>query len=349
MSANSINSISEFLLHAGTECHVFDMGRRLVAIDNQTFLDIENGRAYAPNPRQQHAWFGIVFWNKQSSSQHYIWFVKLPLDEQGLVVTATRNHFLEIIVDALGQSIAQDTEKAQTLPDNPYSFVPNQSLLAQFNAMVKHQLNQPLSEGIDKVEAYVQAPQLVDWQSISMQCVADFAHGFHKHPKREALEKALETNITLYSDVFLNTFMEMCENIELNTSVKSIFMGLLDKGNSINLAALRALSCEKTDEKIQGKLSMLLKSEISLRIDVLSVIAARHYEQFNDELLCTFLEQASQLDDKENHQGALFSGFYADLVQIPKLRRQVLTLLHSPERSHVLASAFKQLFSQTRG
>lgn len=61
MNANSINSISEFLLHAGTEYIVFDMGRRLTALDNQAFLDIENGSTVAPFPRQQHAWFGIVF------------------------------------------------------------------------------------------------------------------------------------------------------------------------------------------------------------------------------------------------------------------------------------------------
>ena len=42
MSANSINSISEFLLHAGTEYHVFDLGRRLEPTDSQTFLEIEN-------------------------------------------------------------------------------------------------------------------------------------------------------------------------------------------------------------------------------------------------------------------------------------------------------------------
>ena len=48
MNANSINSISEFLLHAGTEYIVFDMGRRLTALDNQAFLDIENGSTVAP-------------------------------------------------------------------------------------------------------------------------------------------------------------------------------------------------------------------------------------------------------------------------------------------------------------
>ncbi|HBI76406.1 MAG TPA: DUF3549 domain-containing protein, partial [Alteromonas macleodii] len=54
------------LLHAGTEYQVFDLGRRLEPTDSQTFLEIENGSAYAPYPRQQHAWFGIVFWNKNA-------------------------------------------------------------------------------------------------------------------------------------------------------------------------------------------------------------------------------------------------------------------------------------------
>ncbi len=132
------------------------------------------------------------FGTKNASTQHYIWFVKLPLDEQGLVVAATRNHFLEIIVDALGQSVAEDTENAQTLPDNPYSFVPNQSQLAQFNALVKRTLNQPLSEEAQKVEAYIQAPQLVDWQQISMQSVADFVQSLSQHPKQDGLRKQLK-------------------------------------------------------------------------------------------------------------------------------------------------------------
>ncbi|MCZ8531426.1 DUF3549 family protein [Alteromonas sp. PRIM-21] len=348
MSANSINSISEFLLHAGTEYHVFDLGRRIEPTDNQTFLEIENGSAYAPYPRQQHAWFGIVFWNKNASSQHYIWFIKLPLDEQGLVVAAARNHFLEIIVDALGKSIAEDTENAQQLPDNPYSFVPNQSQLAQFNALVKSTLNHPLSEEAQKVEAYIQAPQLVDWQQISMQSVADFIHGFSRHAKRGVLEEAIKANVALYSDVFVNTLMETSESVSLSDNLLAMYLSKIDDGDDINLAALRGTSEGSFNPTINSKLLDLLKNEKTQRIDILSVIAARHFEQMEPLLLSTFLEQAAKVDEKEGHQGALFAGFFSDLVQIPKLRRQVLTLLHSDANSDILSKAFQRLFAQAR-
>ena len=348
MSAKNINSISEFLLHAGTEYQVYDIGRRLVPIDAQAFLDIENGAAYAPYPRQQHAWFGIVFWNKHASTQHYIWFVKLPLDEQGLVVAAARNHFLDIIVDALGQSVADDSEKAQTLPDNPYSFVPGQTLLAQFNAMVKTALSQPLSEDAQKVEAYIQAPQLVDWQQLSMQSVADFVYSLPSHDKRDSLVNAFVKNHGLYSDVFLNIMMEMCENIALDEAMETLFINRLNSDVDVSLAALRGLSTQEYSPTINKALTELLENENAQRIDVLSVVAARHFEQLDDVLLASFLERAALVDEQEAHNGALFSGFFSDLVQIPKLRRQVLTLLRSPQKSKTLSSAFEKLFAQAR-
>ena len=348
MSANSINSISEFLLHAGTEYKVFDMGRRLTQLDAQSFLDIENGSAYAPYPRQQHAWFGIVFWNKQASTQHYIWFIKLPLDEQGLVVTAARNHFLDIIVDALGQSIADDAEKAQTLPDNPYSFVPGQSLLAQFNAMVKYTLDVPINEDAQKVEAYLKAPQLVEWQQISMQSVADFTQTLNSHEKSASVIKAFLENYTLYANVFANTFMEMCENVSLPETLELFCIDQLQREEEVSLSALRALSAPHFNDSINACLKLLLNENASQRIDILSVIAARHFEQMDDGLLRAFLEQSARVDELEGHNGALFSGFFSDLVQIPKLRRQVLTLMRSPDHSKTLAQAFDRLFAQAR-
>lgn len=349
MGASSINSISEFLLQAGTEYRIFDMGRRLTPIDAQAFLNIENGTAPAPYPRQQHGWFGIVFWNKNASVQHYIWFVKLPLDERGLVSPASRNHFLEIIVDALGQSIADEGEQHQSLPDNPYSFVPGQALLAQFNALVKIALAQPLSDQVCNVEAYLQAPQVADWQALPLQGVTDFAFSLSHNNKREKLEQALVDNISLFATPFLHTLMESCENCEVSERLEAVFASWVLQDGDVNIAALRSLSCAQKSDVVYQQLASLLENKKADRIDILSVIAARHFTQFDASLLMLFFEACARVDASDLHQGALFSGFFSDLVQIPALRNDVLSVLRNPERSDTLTKAIGLLFSSMRG
>ena len=104
-SASRINSLSEFLLQAHTQHLVFDMGRGLKPITNQLFFEWENQQSPCLYPRQDHAWFCIAFWNEKLSSERYIWFIKLPLDENGLMIQAARNQFLEIIIQALGKGL----------------------------------------------------------------------------------------------------------------------------------------------------------------------------------------------------------------------------------------------------
>ena len=48
-----------------------------------------------------------------------------------------------------------------------------------------------------------------------MQSVADFVQSLSQHPKQDGLTQAIETNISLYSQVFLNTLMEMSESVSL--------------------------------------------------------------------------------------------------------------------------------------
>jgi len=349
MDPNSINSISEFLLHAGTEYIVFDMGRRLTPIDNQSFLDIENGIRVAPFPRQQHAWFGIVFWNKNASAQHYIWFVKLPLDEQGLVVTAARNHFLQIIADALGQSIANEEAASHTLPDNPYSFVPTQSLLAQFNALVRAQLQHAESDGVRQALAYINTPKVIDWQTIPMQSIADLATQMRSKSNAADITDTVVQHFSMFAEPFQNALMEMSEAIDLPHQLQQSFVSVLSRDNEINLAALRGLSCSKSNALVHSTLIACFNTSQMNRLDILSVVAARHFQQMDDALLLHFFEAVAEVDDKEHYSGQLFNGFFSDLVQVPQLRNKVLALLRTPERSAVLANAIGTLFSHTKG
>ena len=181
-----------------------------------------------------------------------------------------------------------------------------------------------------------------------MQSVADFVQSLSQHPKQDKLTQAIETNTSLYSQVFLNTLMEMSESVSLPENLLAAYLIEIDKSDDINLAALRSTSEGSFHPTINNKLLELLKSEKSQRLDILSVIAARHFEQMEPLLLSAFLEQAAIVDEKEGHNGALFAGFFTDLVQVPKLRRQVLTLLHSKANPQILSNAFQQLFAQAR-
>ena len=344
-SAQSIQTLSEFLLHAGTNFQLFDLGRGVHAMDTQMFLDLENGMLPCPRPRQQHAWFAIVFWSGKPVKQHYVWFVKFPVDERGLLVVAARNHFLQIIVDALGSSLSEDGQ--DELPDNPYSFVPPQSQMANFNALTRRLLHLPDSVGTDKVEQYVKAPAISDWRELSVQAVADFA------VKLEAptLAKTVADNLKLYQQDFLKTLFESAEPVALdnalNNAIADFCQVRIDSEPAVGLAALRALSSETPEPQTKTLLANLLAKD-SADIHLLSVIAGRLYSQLDESLLVAFFERAAFIDDKEAMQGQLFAGFFSDLVQLPVLRLQVLGMLRSPDRSESLAVAFGRLFNQTQ-
>lgn len=342
MAANDIQSISEFLLHAGTNFRIVDLGRGMTLLDTQTFLDIENGLQPVPRPRQQHAWFGIVFWNGQSSAQHYIWFVKFPVDEQSKLISATRNHFLQIIVDALGQSL--DDENNNTLPDNPYSFQPGQNQMAQFTALVKQTLHLPPSEGFALVQQYLQSPAITDWQQLSVQGIADLAVRLND----EGLSKQLASVFDQLAPAFQKALMEACESTALPETLQQLLLGQLQSEDAAHrLAALRGASVASADTGVAQAIQTYLTSS-DVDVDTLSVIAARHYPQLTGTLLLEFLEQAALLDTKLGHQGALFAGLFSDLVHIPTLRAHVLAVLREPDRSQTLSMAIGQLFRQTQ-
>ena len=348
MGAQTIESISEFLLHAGTNFQIVDMGRDLTTLDAQAFLDIENGVAPVPRPRQQHGWFGIIFWNTQQKQTEYIWFVKLPVDEQGLLVTASRNHFLQIIVDALGTSLAQDSDVQQKLPDNPYNFVPNQQQMSLFNAYARHLLNKPPAQGTSDVIHYLQHPAVMDWTRLPVQAIADVALHINDREKSEALLACFG----LYAEDFQVALLNACEPVALDTALITLLSDYLKKKGPLTRrgqAILRALTSHQQNSHIQTLLEQILHDDVALDVDSLSVIAARHYMQLDSALLTAFFTRVAHCDEQQNFEGALFKGFFSDLVQVPRCRDKVLALLRSPERSEVLARAIGQLFSQAKG
>ena len=307
----------------------------------QQFLDYETQQAHPQNPRLQHAWFGLLFWNKQLSDQHYIWFVKLPLDEQGLIVAATRNHFLQIIVDALGQQLEHAEQKGGQLPENPYTFTPAQHQLADFNAMCRNLLGLGDSEHAAAALRYLSAPHTQDWQKVPLQGLADVAASVSDNKVMDIVQRELSNYAPDVQVALLTSF----ENQPLPKSVEISIQTLLINNPThapLWIAGLRSLSMSKNTPLLDWVFDNALRTSLSQHPDVLIVIGGRLWRLLdNEKHLRLFIEQVAALD--EHHQ--LFAPVFSDLVQIPSLRNAMLGMLRWPEKSKRLTKAVGDLFA----
>lgn len=346
MNSKSIHSLSEFLLHAGTDYRIFDLGRGVYPVPSQTFLDIENGQVCPPRPRQQHAWYAVVFWQTHPQAQRYIWFVKFPLDEQGLLIQASRNHFLQIIVDALGNQIAGE-QGSDELPDNPYTFVPSQQLMAQFSAIARQTLNDPKSDALAQAEQYLQTPAIIDWQQLPVQAIADLAVGIN-----EAHAQHIISHFDQFSAPFLDTLFSSLESVSLPANLQQFLLTQLlacaedENQHNIMPGLLRALSSPEFNPALNQTINTLLDTVAAPDIHLLSVIAARHDAQLDTLTAQRFLEAAARADAEGAYQHELFIGLFTDLVQIPALRRTMLTLARAHQNNPLMAAPLATLFNQ---
>jgi hypothetical protein len=341
MTKNQISTISEFLLHAGTDYRVFDMGRAIHPVSSQQFLDWELGNGLPTYPRAGHAWFGLVFWDKTRSDQQYIWFVKLPLDEQGKIIAAARNQFLQIIVEALGSQLENAQQKNAQLPDNPCTFIPNQQQLADFNSKSRLTLKLGNSQYFTAAYDYIRSPMVINWQTIALQGLADVVANMHQNEICEALC----THFANYPLAVQQSILTSMENIELPESmlqaISHWLMARTDDTQSWQLG-LRALCQMQSHPYTLELVSVALGSPIAGNSDTLAVISGRLWLcLLEQDLLSVFLERTANVDSDFQ----FFQAIFTDLVRIPAMRNAMLSILRHPDKSTILTQAVGQLFS----
>lgn len=337
MQPTSINSIIEFLDASQSQYKFIDMGRGFRELTPEHINQIEYQRVPAPYPRQQHMWLGCIFWSPKRSTQHYIWFIKLPLDERGLLNQAARNVFLEKVIEALGQQL-ENTEKMQgQLGDNPYTFVPSQQQLADFNAKAKTLLNNPPSNGFQAVSEYIHAPHSHDWQLLNVQGLADYAARLSDPMLFATLHKQWSNLAPTFQLNLLNSLEHHAINKPLAVMIKQHFEEAITLDNESHIiACLRGLT--QAPEAITQKIIDPLLRRAYLSADWLILIAARHMALFNDvDRAILFLEKCALHDD------AIFQGLFADMVQLPQCRIAFLQALSTPALSKLCQQKIQTL------
>ncbi|WP_413692618.1 DUF3549 family protein [Psychromonas sp. KJ10-2] len=341
----SMNTLTDFLEQAQCQFRVYDLGRIVQKIENSEFQKVANNKQPYPYPIQQHAFVALTFWQVAAQKEHFVWFLKMPLDEQGLMKITAQTSFIRMVVEAMGENLTADvSDKTQErLASNPFVFKPSTEKLAIFNSNMNSIFVRPASSFYPAVQAYFSGSvNNQDWQTLGFQGFADLAARLDHDDNQQKIISALST----LPEQPLQTLclcLENQSNIGSPLAEKIIEQAKqrLQQGQTTSaILLLRALASAKG----QGFTKQLLDAQFSTPLlheaDWYITIAGRCWTQLQDETLLNRYFEALA-----THQQALFPQLFSDLVAIPALRDKVLKQLRLTARSPALSQAIGLLFS----
>jgi len=345
---NTIDTISQLLHSSNSQFRIYDIGRKIEKISKEQFEKIELNQIPYPTPSQGHASIAVAFWKKKSA-QPYLWLLKFPLDERGLLNQGARNHFIAIIIEALGNNLTQDTnvQQEELLKSNPYLFTPAQYKLATLNSKINFELKYAPSEYLTPFLTYISGENGWDnWQTVGVQGITDFAVRIKENTNSEKLINALP-------HLPIEVLFPLCgalENEELPIDLIDALLNLLQ--NSLNVSKeddnslqtqqhlLRSLACNCQHTNVIKFVNLLLAQK-DVTPELLITLSARCWLALaTPAQLMIYFEHLVACKDQ-----ALFNSIFKDLVAIPTLRPIVFECMRSSDRSNALSQAIGQLFN----
>lgn len=346
-----ISSLGQLLEAMGVESQIFDMGRRIQEISNTTFQQFENQDIPYPSPYTQKAWLGISFWPKDTPQALTLWFIQLPLDEQGKLLQTERDRFLQQLLVGAGKNLKAAKEGNQfeeVLKGNPFIFTPTPEKQASINSKLRLKLSLGQSQYYDTALNYLQG-DLTNWQELPLQGLADIACNWRE--LQSQLLKAIP-------DLPAQPLISLCQLLEsepLNSTITTpmqqrLILLLQQHQNMANdttksqiIALVRGLS-HGTDMALkQEALSQCLNSSVGTDMELLSTIASRcHMDLFNPDICQKFLQQLAEQPQ------SVFNTLIKDLLFVPAMRAYLLGVLNSESAGDKVKAAFDEFTTLIR-
>lgn len=324
-----IHSLHDFFLRSGAEVRLYHLGRRVEPCALDTLAAFEVGELAWPVPWQGTARLAMVF-RLGDLEDPLIWFLALPLDEQGHLDPAPRDAFVQRLLETLGRNVqglgrAESTQIDNLMKDNPLAFNPALPFQAMLHARASLDTGLPASQHLEPVEAYLSGQQAIDWQALGLQGLADFAVRLDATSSR-SLAARLDT---LPGEVLTS----LCYCLEHVAITDDLARALRRRGEAASCtgdievfcACVRAMSGASTE--LAGTwFDVLLDDPDACGPDLLAAIAGRGWHHLEDaERLPRFLTRLAETS------GAEFTAVARDLALIPRLRLPLLMTLREAE------------------
>ena len=350
-----LDSITHFIQSGGFEYRIFDMGRKVLSIENGRFEQLENQKETYPYPLQKKAWLALLIWTSGCEDEATIWFLQFPIDELGFLKQEARDAFLIELLEQTGKNIQakQKGDKVlDELGESPFAFKPQPERLAMFHAFATRELGQSPSHYYQATREYLLGSLGYEqWQFLGLQGIADVVAHLDEDENEALMVKALLE----MPEVPLESFALLLENTSPNKVLTQSLIVLLDKevkSDSLNIkvaaALLRALSGAKPDDlRTQYFLRFLTSQEtnfLSNDIEVLVVFSSRAWMDLEDDtLLIPFIEKLS-----DQNQMA-FNAVLSDLMMLPNIKQKVLAVMRRSESSDKLSEKASEFMKLLQG
>ncbi|PID46747.1 MAG: hypothetical protein CSB47_02530 [Proteobacteria bacterium] len=335
----SLETISDFLTMSGFQYRIFDMGRKIQRISNQTFASIEGQQTPYPFPFQQKAWLAFLLWDESQQHEPVIWFLSFPIDEMGLLKLESRDAFIRDLLENVGENMQAHLAGGvgqDSLKESPFSFKPREDRLAMFHALATVALKRPASQHYQHTRDFLSGKLGFDqWQFLGVQGIADVVSRLQQDNNAECLAKALPH----LPDAPLDAFMQYLEHVTYSGQLSAAVSARLQREmcsespQAALLASLiRALSGSEVSAGRMAVLAEILDSHHAENVEVLAAISGRCWNDLLDEsLMYKFLEAAALQEQN------VFNTLLVDLLTLPEMRTKVLMGLRRPERSAELS------------
>ena len=361
-----LSSLSSFFTRTGAELHLYHLGRTLIPLSLEQLEAFETTQQPWEQPFKGQARLACVF-RPSGIEDPLVWFLAMPLDEEGRLSPAQRDAFLERLITTLGQTalsvgrnniqVAEAAKIDNLMQDNPLTFTPDDTLRAMLHARASLDCERPTSQHHALAEQYLGAKlPLDDWPSLGLQGIADVLT--RRGTLEPLLAEALPARIAALPATPLRAIALCLEQAPpahphltsaLETAQDAALLEVLiqrgqnarEQGDLETLCACLRASSASPLPAASRWIDALLADDDAANVDVLVAIAARGYAHLEDaERLPVFLTRLASCPQ------ASFGALARDLALIPRLRLPVLMTLRNANPDSALGRALSALTQQ---
>lgn len=332
-------SLTNFMAMTKAKFQLFDLGLYLRELPSTILTDLDNGQPYS-NPHLGYAWLAIFNWHANQPEQNSFWFLKLPLDEQGILPAGVHSDLVSRFYRAIETSDA--SERQRLLTEHPYQFTPDHEKMAALHAVTTCQLGLSPSHFFEPAhQFFINNDDTIDWQTLGIQGIADVVWRL-TNSEFETLINRLPTLALPPLLALLQQFEHREIPVNIIKTIASIAQSA-QTNDALFASCLRACAQSAAASTLEPVILARLKTQ-SVSTEVLLTILTRYsYLLKNDTQAVIILDSLATRVDSD-----AFARVITNLAMQPNMTGIIMKTLTSPTLTEALANALSNLIQQKR-